>query len=128
MYKQNKYGNVKGTYDGITFDSRKEANRYAELKLLQRAGEIRDLERQKPYELIPAQYESYPRYGKDGKRLKDGERCVEKSCRYVADFVYTTRDGKVVVEDTKSEATRTKEYTIKRKLMLYVHGIRVREV
>ena len=53
--------------------------------------------------------------------------CVEKAVNYIADFVYV-ENGKTVVEDTKSEATRTKEYIIKRKLMRYIHGITVKEV
>lgn len=97
------------------------------LKLLERAGEIRDLQRQVEYELIPAQYETYERYSKKGKRLKDGVKLIEKRCCYVADFVYTdVKTGQTVVEDTKG--VRTKEYVIKRKLMLYIHKIRVREV
>lgn len=123
--KYQKYKNQKATVDGVFFDSKKEARRYAELKMLQKAGEIQNLELQKPFELIPAQYGSYARYGKNGKRLKDGKRCVEKSCVYKADFVYT-ENGKLVVEDTKG--MRTKDYIIKRKLMLYVHGIRIKEV
>lgn len=122
-----KYGNKKTTKDGIFFDSRKEARRYAELKMLLRAGAISDLELQKPFELIPAQYEPVARYGKNGKRLKDGKRCIEKSCVYKADFVYIDNEtGQLVVEDTKG--MRTTEYIIKRKLMLYIHGIRIREL
>ena len=120
-----KYGNEKIHYDGKTFDSKRELNRYFELQLLQRAGEIQNLELQKPFELIPAQYEYYERYGKNGKRLKDGKRCIEKSVVYYADFAYT-ENGKLVVEDTKG--MKTTEYIIKRKLMLYVHGIRIKEV
>lgn len=123
--KYQKYKNQKATIDGVFFDSKKEARRYAELKMLQKAGEIQNLELQKPFELIPAQYENYARYGENGKRLKDGKRCVEKSCVYKADFVYT-ENGNLVVEDTKG--MRTKDYIIKRKLMLYVHGIRIKEV
>lgn len=123
-----KYHSVKTqTADGITHDSRKEANRWCELLLLQRCGAISDLQRQVKFVLIPAQTETFPRYGKRGNRLADGERIVEKECAYVADFVYT-ENGKKIVEDTKSDATKTKEYRIKRKLMLWVHGIRVREV
>ena len=121
----NKYGNKKITVDGITFDSRREYNRYRELKLLERAGEINGLELQKRFVLIPAQYETVERYGKNGQRLKDGKKCLEKECAYIADFVYTEGE-KVVVEDTKG--MRTKDYIIKRKLMLYVHGIKIREV
>lgn len=102
----NKYGNIKTrTFDGIKHDSRKEANRWCELKLLQRAGEISDLKRQVKFELIPKQ---------------EGER----ACTYVADFVYI-ENGKKVVEDVKGK--RTEVYKIKRKLMLWVHGIRIRE-
>ena len=101
-----KYGNVKTvTSDGIKHDSIKEANRWCELKLLERAGQIRLLQRQVKYTLIPKQ---------------EGEREV---C-YIADFVYQ-EDGKLVVEDVKGK--RTKEYIIKRKLMLWVHGIKIKE-
>lgn len=123
--KKPKYGNHKVTVGGIEFDSKKEARRWLELDVMQRAGQIHDLRRQVEFELIPAQYESYERYGKKGQRLKDGQRCIEKKCSYVADFVYV-QDEKVVVEDTKG--FRTKDYAIKRKLMAYIHGIRVREV
>ena len=105
----NKYKNIKTTTsDGIVHDSRKEAQRWCELKLLERAGKIKDLQRQVKYELIPKQ---------------DGER----ACYYVADFVYRDAEtGKTIVEDTKGK--KTKEYIIKRKLMLYIHGIRIREI
>ena len=69
---RNKYQAIKTTIDGIEFDSRKEARRYQELLLLQRAGVIQDLKMQVKYILIPAQYETFERYGKNGKRLKDG--------------------------------------------------------
>lgn len=106
-----KYHAKKTELDGITFDSKKEANRYAELKLLERSGAIHNLQRQVRYELIPAQK-------KDGKT-------IERACHYIADFVYE-ENGKTVVEDVKGY--RTKEYVLKRKLMLQVHGIEVREV
>ena len=111
----NKYGNRKVIVDGIPFDSQREANRYFELSLLQRAGAIRNLERQVKFELIPTQRI-------DGK-------VVEKACTYIADFVYEQRSGDTwekVVEDAKGY--RTEKYLIKRKLMLYVHGIRIVEV
>ena len=107
-----KYGNRKTVVDGITFDSKKEATRYAELKLLQRAGEIFDLQRQVPFTLIP-------------KQTRDG-KVIERPCVYKADFVYKDKDGTEVVEDTKG--MRTKEYVIKRKLMLWQFGIVVKEV
>ena len=108
--KKSKYYNKKVTYDGVKFDSIKEARRYQELKLLLRAGAISDLRLQVPYELIPAQYIN-------GK-------CVERSVKYIADFVYT-ENGKEIVEDAKG--VRTDTYKIKRKLMLYVYGIRLKE-
>lgn len=123
--KMNKYHAQTCVVDGIKFASLREARRYQELLLLQRAGAIRDLQMQVKYVLIPAQHETYAKWGKNGKRLKDGKRLIERECSYIADFVYTL-DGKLVVEDTKG--FRTKEYAIKRKLMLYVHGIRIKEV
>lgn len=71
-----KYRNKEVTVDGIPFDSKKEAHRYLELKRQEEAGEIEELQRQTVFELIPAQYVAVPRYGKNGKRLKDGVRCV----------------------------------------------------
>lgn len=125
----NKYHNKKITVKGETFDSQKEYKRFCELSLLQRAGAITDLQRQVKFVLIPAQYETYERYGKRGQRLKDGQRVVEKECAYYADFVYI-ENGKKVVEDTKGykKGTAYDLFTLKRKLMLSVHGIRVREI
>lgn len=121
-----KYHSKKVVMDGETFDSRKEYRRYCELLLLVRAGEITDLQRQVEFELIPAQWETFERYSdKTGNRLKDGRRCVEQKCSYIADFVYC-KGGQRVVEDTKG--VRTDTYIVKRKLMLWVHGIRIQEV
>lgn len=129
-YKRSKFGNKKIFRDGEWYDSLHEYQRYRELLLLQRAGKISDLERQVPFELIPAQYEYIP----TGEFFKRGERngqekvkriCLEHSVVYYADFVYT-EDGKKVVEDAKG--VRTKDYIIKRKLMFYIHGIKIREI
>lgn len=126
FHSKSKYKSKKITLNGETFDSRKEYQRWCELKLLERAGKITDLKRQVPFELIPAQYEPFERYSKKtGKRLKDGQRCIEQSVVYNADFVYM-RNGEQVVEDTKG--MRTEKYIIKRKLMLWVHGIRIKEI
>lgn len=106
-----------------THASQKEHNRAAQLNLWQRAGVISNLREQVPFELIPAQY------GECGTDLKGKpvRVCLEKSCKYIADFVYTDNGtGQTIVEDTKG--VRTKEYIIKRKLMLFVHGIRIKEV
>lgn len=128
MRRASKYYNIKTrALDGTVFDSHKEAIRWDELLLLQRAGKITELRRQVEYELIPAQYETYERYGKSGQRLKDGVRLLERKVCYVADFVYTDAEtGENIVEDAKG--VRTKDYILKRKLMLAVHSIRIREV
>lgn len=128
---KNKLNNKKIVVGGIVFDSKKEAKRYQQLYFMERAGEITDLQMQVKFVLIPAQYETFERYGKKGQRLKDGKRCIERECAYVADFVYK-KDGELVVEDTKgyrNPSTATYAYfVLKRKLMLWVHGIRIREV
>lgn len=124
-----KYGNKKVEYDNHVFDSTKEMKRYCELKLLQKAGVIRDLELQKEFELIPNQYKYEARYGKNGKRLKDKAILLERKCEYKADFSYTDcESGEYIVEDCKSPITRTPVYLVKKKLMLYVHGIIIQEV
>jgi hypothetical protein len=127
-YKTSKYYNVKTkASDGSVFDSMKEARRYEQLLLLQKAGKITSLQRQVTYELLPNQYETYERYSKKGERLKDGTKLVERKVDYVADFVYTDAEtGENIVEDTKG--VRTKDYILKRKLMYAIHGIRIHEV
>lgn len=124
-----KYGNIKRrTADGILHDSTKEARRWNELKLLERAGHITGLQRQVKYILVPKQEVAYERISpKTGKRLKDGVRTLEQECAYVADFVYQdAKSGELIVEDTKG--VKTKEYIIKRKLMLWLYGISIKEL
>lgn len=112
--KRAKYGNEKVKLDGRTFDSIREAQRYRELTYMLRAGLISGLELQKEFLLVPAAY------GADGK-------VIERAVTYKADFYYLDKKtGKYVCEDTKG--VRTKEYVIKRKLLLAVHGIRIVEV
>ena len=103
-----KYNNTKIRVDGRLFDSKAEVARWQELQLLERAGEITELERQVEYELIPKQ---------------KGERAV----KYIADFRYVDHEGNTVVEDVKGYKGNP-VWIIKRKLMLRVHGIRVSEV
>ncbi len=106
---------VEATLDDGTkhvFDSKREYKRYQHLSFLQRAGEISNLRLQVSYELIPPQKRA------DGK--------MEKACTYKADFVYKNKDGNTVVEDSKGH--RTKDYIIKRKLLLYRYGITISEV
>lgn len=116
------------TPSGEVFDSQREAKRYLNLKLLEKSGAIRDLKRQVPFELIPTQREENQEVYKRGKKKgqpKEG-KILEKAVVYYADFTYRdTKTGEFVVEDAKG--IRTKEYIIKRKLMLYVHNIRIKE-
>ena len=107
-----KYNSKKTVVDGQKFDSKKEARRYQELLLLEKAGVIKNLSRQVKFVLIPSQ------------RDENG-KVVERECSYKADFEYT-EDGKTIVEDVKG--FKTKEYIIKRKLLLWRYGIRIREV
>lgn len=114
MVRKNKYGANKVTLqDGTKFDSQREANRYYELRLLERAGRIENLRRQVKFVLIPAQRD------KRGKLL-------EYECSYIADFCYfDTMLGKEVVEDCKGY--KTDVYKIKKKMMLHFHGITIME-
>lgn len=127
MRRQTKYFAKKTYLMGKEFDSKKEARRYAELMLLVRAGEITELQTQVPFELIPAQREADTVGARGG--IKQG-KVIERAVNYVADFTYKDRDGNLIVEDTKGykEGQAYELFVIKRKLMLYVHGIRVREV
>lgn len=108
--QRNKYGAKKTGGHA----SQKEHGRAGQLQIMLAAGLISDLREQVRFVLIPSQ--------KD----KEGNT-VEKPCSYIADFVYTDNaTGQTIVEDTKGY--RTKEYIIKRKLMLSVHGIRIKEI
>ena len=126
-----KYNNKKIIVDGIKFDSKKEALRFKELKMLEKAGIISNLQRQVKYTLIPAQYERtgevYAKGNNKGK-LKKG-RLIERECAYYADFVYI-QSGNTIVEDVKGyrDGQAYNLFVIKRKLMLYVHGIIVKEL
>lgn len=110
----NKYGaDPISTPDG-DFDSKHEYHRWCELVLMQKAKLISKLDRQVKFVLIPTQ--------------KENGKVLERECCYFADFTYYDMHGKYHVEDAKSKATKTKEYIIKRKLMLKVHGLRIEEV
>ena len=124
----NKYGNQNVVYLGEVFDSKREMYRYMDLRMLLTCGAISNLRRQVVYELIPVQREKSTRVYKKGR--KKGQpiegKIIEKAVAYIADFVYTDNaTGKEVVEDAKG--MRTRDYIIKRKLMLYIHGIKIRE-
>ena len=110
----NKYGAQKTTFMGKEFDSKKEAERFAILRYMQMGKQISGLECQVKFELIPNQ--------KD-----ENGKVIERAVNYIADFVYTDlKTGEQIVEDTKG--VKTKDYIIKRKLMLHKYGIRIREV
>lgn len=107
-----KYGNER-VHDGeLKFDSKAEHKRWQYLAMLERAGEICGLRLQVPFELIPAQVSP------SGKK--------ERPTVYLADFVYVDASGRQVVEDVKGAVTP--EFRLKRKLMLWRHGIEVKEV
>lgn len=113
-----KYKNVKTEVDGITFDSKKEATRYIELKYMERAGLIKDLKRQVRFCLVPT-------IEGEGKKVR------QRAAYYVADFEYWEKHTdcwKRVVEDVKSEATMTDVYRLKKKLMMWRYGIEIKEV
>ena len=122
-----KYNATKVTIDGHTFDSKKESNRYMELKLLERSKVISDLRLQVEFELLPNQYITEKRYGKNGKPLKDKKMLLERRVVYRADFVYTLNEtSETVVEDVKG--VRLPEYVLKRKMFLYKYGIPIHEI
>ena len=105
--KYSKYGNRKVTLYGMTFDSKKEAERYLFLRSEQLAGRIKDLACQTVFVVVP----------KVGK---------EREVKYIADFTYRDSEGNLIVEDAKG--FRTDVYKIKKKLMLWRYGIEIREV
>ena len=106
-----KYRNIKVKTAEGQFDSKKEFERWNELKLMEDAGVISDLKRQVKYTLVP------PQEAENGRK--------ERAVVYIADFVYKEA-GKPVVEDAKG--VKTRDYIIKRKLMLYIYGIAIQEV
>lgn len=121
--RRNKLGNEK--VDGFLadgtphrFDSKHEYERYGELALMERAGEISGLRLQVPFECIPA--------------VKDENgKTIERAVRYIADFAYK-KDGKWVIEDVKGyrnpSSAPYRVFVLKRKILRYFHGIEVREV
>lgn len=110
--KRSKYNAKKTTVDGITFDSKKEADYYCELLIMKMAGEVISFEMQVPYEL-------QPKYQRNGKTFR--------AIKYIADFVVTYADGHVEVVDVKG--VRTKEYRLKRKMLEYKYpNILFREI
>ena len=104
--KKSKYGAVKTEIDGIVFDSKHEAKRYQELRLLEQAREITNLCMQVPFELMPKSKYGMP-------------------IRYIADFTYNDLNGQLIVEDAKG--VKTPVYRLKRRLMAELKGIEIKE-
>ena len=117
---KNKYHAHKVKVGDEVFDSRKELHRYEELLLLEKAGQIKNLRRQVKFLLLPSQRETIMKKGKP----RQG-KVIEREVSYKADFVYE-ENGQTIVEDVKG--FKTKDYLLKRKMMLYFHNIRIREV
>lgn len=116
--RSNKYGAQRIRVDGHTFPSKKEANRYCELKRLQDTGQIENLELQPVFPLIIDDKPVLIR----SKRYRNG-----RAAKYTADFRYR-QGGKVIVEDTKSPATRTEAAALRIAIAETIYGIRVVEV
>ncbi len=115
MQKTYTYPKIGLEYHGMTFDSKKELDRYLMLKKMEEKGYIRNLRRRVPYELIPA-------HG------AQGDMRAEKKVIYVADFVYINSKGHEIVEEVKTELLKKDPvYIMKRKLMRHVYGINIRE-
>lgn len=106
----------------VVFDSVHEYNVFKDLFARQRAGEISELSRQVVFRLLPNQYET-----SCNERGKTVRKLIERKVNYTADFVYR-EGGRLVVVDAKSKATRTRDYIIRRKLMLYIHNIKIVEM
>lgn len=124
----NKYHNTKTEVDGIVFDSKKEAKYYLYLKQLEKEGRITDLQRQVQYELVPAVWRNEIVHLKTKDKVV--RRQVQRPIYYVADFVYVnTLDGSTQVVDIKGgKATITKEFILKKKMMLALKGIDIKVI
>lgn len=109
--KQNKYGNKKVVYNGIKFDSKKEMDYYIKLKMLEKAGKIKDLRLQVPFVVL--------------ETFKLNDKTYKKT-KYIADFTYYDKEGKYHVVDTKG--VRTDVYKLKKKLMAWKYGIEIEEI
>ena len=110
----------------MEYDSKRERDRHIFLLNAEREGTISDIRRQVTFHLLPAQYETVEKQLKT--KTKQVNVCVERAVDYIADFTYM-KDGKLVVEDTKiAKKLLPPEYVLKRKMMLYFHGIKIKEV
>lgn len=121
---RNKYHAKKVSICGIEFDSKKEGMRWLLLKDMERTGEISDLRRQVPFELLPAIYRDFTVHLKTKDKVE--RKLVQRAVHYVADFVYLDKEGKQIVEDTKG--LRLPDYILKKKMMLALLGIEISEI
>lgn len=120
-----KYHNKKTEVDGILFDSRKEADYYIKLKARLHTGQISNLQLQVPFELLPSIWKDELKHLKTKDKIV--RKCMQKAVNYIADFVYTDNStGAEVVVDVKG--VKTKEYRLKKKMMLALKGIEITEV
>ena len=120
-----KYRNKKTEVDGILFDSKKEADYYIKLKVRLHTGQISNLQLQVPFELLPSIWKEELKHLKTKDKVV--RRCMQKAVNYIADFVYTDNStGAEVVVDVKG--VKTKEYRLKKKMMLALKGIEITEV
>lgn len=134
-HKENKLHAEKVQIDNIWFDSKREARRYCELKLLVRAGKISNLELQKEFVLLPAQYDKPIEFYQKGEKKgqpKQG-KLLERGVSYFADFCYIDNNTNTyIVEDTKGyrdpSSAEYAKFVLKRKMLLYFYGIRIKEI
>lgn len=120
--RYSKYNAKKVVVGGEKFDSKKECRRWQELKLLEQSGAISGLQRQVEFELIPTQR----RLKWDTKKRKSVYKVIERPVKYIADFAYMDAIEGLIVEDVKG--LRTPVYILKRKLMLYLKNIEIKEI
>ena len=125
--KRSKYGNRKVIDgNGNKFDSKKEKDRYSELLMMEKAGLIQNLQRQVHFELLPAMYENVVIELKT--KFKEERKCVYRATEYIADFTYL-QDGQEIVEDVKASIRfQDPVYKLKKKMMYYIHNIKIKEV
>lgn len=124
--KGKKYNNTKVEYDGIKFDSKKEMQRYLVLKTAEENGLISNLQLQVRFELIPAVKEEYIEHLKTKDKIKT--RTLQLPITYTCDFQYI-KDGETIIEDIKaSPKMLPKEYTLKKKMMFALKGVKIKEV
>ena len=124
--KRPKYGNSKVEYQGMSFDSKREMQRYIVLKEAEESGLISDLRTQVVFELVPSITEEYVKHLKTKDKIET--RVAQRAILYKADFVYQ-KDGKEVIEDVKvAKGLIPKEFTLKEKLFFWRFGKKIKLV